>query len=321
MFSSKVKSQIESFKNKKPIGWSEFSSEEQIRNEIENNTNFFFYTNHEVYSNGLDNLIQIISEYPDKEVLISMPVSNKIKYGMEPIVNLLHYANLHEDYVNPMKELVIWQLGDYLPDSHTLGYFNLINKDNFKNLSKSNKGILSVRKQNDTRDKIFDKIDFHKFDGIIRYIKVETSINHDYKKETLLPHHYEMNKNPTTSELVEEYCKSFLSFVIETDTAESTLNPITDKTLLPFLTQSIPIIYGGCNFVKEVEEMGFWVANKEFGFNTDSLDYGDDKKINNFVEMVNTYNKLSYGDIKSMYKKNYSKIKKNYDIMCELFFK
>jgi len=67
--------------------------------------------------------------------------------------------------------------------------------------------------------------------------------------------------------------------------------------------------------------MGFWVANKEFGFNTDSLYYGDDKKINNFVEMVNTYNELSYGDIKSMYKKNYSKIKKNYDIMCKLFFK
>jgi len=320
MFSSKVKSQIEFFKNKKPIEWSEFSSEEKIRNEIENNTNFFFYTNHEVYSNGLDTLIQIISEYPDKEILISMPVSNKIKYGMEPIVNLLHYANLHKDYVNPMKELVIWQLGDYLPDSHTIGYFDFINESNFKNLSKSNKGILSVRKYNKTRDKIFNKINFDKFNGIIRYIRVETYLG-DYKRESLLPHHYEMNKNPTTSELVKEYCKSFVSFVIETDTSESPLNPITDKTLLPFLTQSIPIIYGGCNFVKEVEEMGFWVANKEFGFNTDSLYYSDDKKINNFVEMVNTYNELSYGDIKSMYKKNYSKIKKNYDIMCKLFFK
>jgi len=241
MFSSKVKSQIEFFKNKKPIEWSEFSSEEKIRNEIENNTNFFFYTNHEVYSNGLDTLIQIISEYPDKEILISMPVSNKIKYGMEPIVNLLHYANLHKDYVNPMKELVIWQLGDYLPDSHTIGYFDFINESNFKNLSKSNKGILSVRKYNKTRDKIFNKINFDKFNGIIRYIRVETYLG-DYKRESLLPHHYEMNKNPTTSELVKEYCKSFVSFVIETDTSESPLNPITDKTLLPFLTQSIPII-------------------------------------------------------------------------------
>lgn len=316
-----IEKQIDWFKTKKAIGWHPDNSEDDVRNIIENTDDFFFYTSHEFYSDNLDILIKLIDEYPNKKIFISQPTTTQFKHSFHPIVSLLHFANLHELYINPMKDNVIWQLGEYESDSITAGYFNLINKDNFKNLSKSNKGILSVRKQNDTRDKIFDKIDFHKFDGIIRYIKVETSINHDYKKETLLPHHYQMNKNPKTSDLVKEYCKSFVSFVIETDTKDSKYTCITEKTILPFLTQSLPVIYGGIDYIKHLNDMGFYTFNDELGFSTDSLDYGDERKIDNFLEMINRYNKLSYSEIKKIYKQNYKKIKNNYEILEKLYFK
>ena len=113
----------------------------------------------------------------------------------------------------------------------------------------------------------------------------------------------------------------FISFVIETDTKDSKYTCITEKTILPFLTQSLPVIYGGIDYIKHLNDMGFYTFNDELGFSTDSLDYGDERKIDNFLEMINRYNKLSYSEIKKIYKQNYKKIKNNYEILEKLYFK
>jgi len=317
MFSEEIKYQIDFFKNNIPIIWSPTIPLDILENKISTKNKTFFYSKHELYSDY--KILNEIIEKSNKEIYISLPTTTPIKNGFNPLVNLLHFRNVHEKYTNPMKEQVIWQLGEYSEDSLTMGYFNFSNIENYKNLVKSNKSILSVRKYNVTRDEIFKKINLDNFDGIARYIRVESDLGR-HKKENLLPYHYVMNDNPTTSELIKEYCKSFISFVVETDSSGSKINPITEKTLIPFLTQSLPIVYGGANYIKELENIGFYTANNDLGFSTDSLDYGDIKKVNDFANIVDKINKLSYSEVKTLYRKQYTKIKRNYDIMYELYF-
>jgi hypothetical protein len=219
-----------------------------------------------------------------------------------------------------MKEDVVWQLGKHDNASNIIGYFQFSDKRHYENILKSKKGIISVRKVNPTRDAIFDKIDSKKFNGTLRYIRILPQFE-KVSVENFTEFEYNLNKNPSTTELVKEYCNSFVSFIIETDSENAELNPITEKTLLGFMTQTLPVVYGGKNFVKELKDIGFYTFNEELGFSTDELDYGDSDKVDNFVEMINRYNQLSYSDIKNLYKKNYKKIKKNYDTIWQLFSK
>ena len=317
MFNIEIENQINFFISAKIVDWNPRISEIDLKEIIINNNNFIFYTNQEVYSENFDKLLNLLDEFPEKTIYISQATSTSHRYGFYPIVNLLHFCNVDKKYYNPMKENVVWQLG-----KNEIGwdesYFKFNNEIYYKNLLKSNRGILSVRKQNPTRDVIFDNIT--KFNGILRYIKVPMYFN-SVRIEDFTDVDFKMNDNPSTSELVKEYCKSFISFVIETDSENAELNPLTEKTLLSFMTQTLPVLYGGKNYIKELNDMGFYVFNEELGFDTDMLDYSDSKKINNFIKMIENYNKLSYSDIKKIYRKNYDNIKNNYDIIWQLFSK
>lgn len=320
MFDSKIDNDILFFKNEKIILWECGYTISDIRNIIETEDKFLFYSNQELYSENIQDLINILDEYPNKQIFISQATSTPHKYSLSPIVNLLHFANKHSDLKNLMKENVVWQFGSYSPGHQNLSYFDFSNKDNYTTFLKSNKGILSVRKENKTRDEIFKLLDFSKFQGIIRYIKLPIKLN-TLKLESFTQTEKELNNNPKTSELVKEYCKSFVSFIIETDSAKSSLNPLTEKTILGFMTQTMPVVYGGKNFIKELSDMGFYTFNEELGYTTDDLYYNDPKKINNFVEMVDNYNKLNYSDVKRIYRQNFNKIHRNYNIIWELFSK
>ena len=323
MSETEIEIQIKFFINKQIVVWSPWKSMAEIENAIKNNDNFIIFTLQEVYTDKLDLLINLLDKFPDKKIYISQSTSTKYKYSTHPIVNLLHFSDKHSEYYNPMKEEVVWQLSKNVIGDQYFGYFNFNDKAHYLDLKKSNKGILSVRKENNVRNYIFSNRHsdiFNKFEGILRYIKITPKFN-IISLEDLSEEDIKLNDNPTTSELIKEYCKSFVSFVIETDSENAELNPLTEKTLISFMTQTLPVLYGGKNFIKELSDMGFYTFNEELGFNTDDLDYGDSKKINNFIEMVNNYNKLSYGDIKKIYKTNYNKIKKNYDIVWDIISK
>lgn len=318
MFNSTITKDIEFFINAELVSWSPSHTKHDIEMIIKEKDNFVFYTNQEVYTENLNVLENLLDNHSDKKIYISQSTTTYHKYGFSPIVNLLHFSPKSKLHYNPMKENVIWNLDKNNQIIDNPLYFDFNNKNYYQNFSKSKKGILSVRKQNYTRDAIFNLINFSKFKGIIRYIKVPTGIN-SMSVESFTDYEYNLNNNPTTSELIQEYCSSYISFIIETDSTHSIYNPITEKTLMGFMTQTLPVVYGGKNFIKELNEMGFYLFNDELGFHTDSLDYGDSKKIQNFSDMIKTYNSLSYSDVKQIYLKNYDKVKKNYDIIWKLF--
>lgn len=97
------------------------------------------------------------------------------------------------------------------------------------------------------------------------------------------------------------------------------LNQISEKILIAFLTKTIPIVYAGVDYIKELTDVGFYVWNSEFGFdNGDGLEIDNEIKMNNFVNCINFYNKNTIDDIKNLYHNNIDKIQKNYELRKKL---
>jgi hypothetical protein len=206
-----------------------------------------------------------------------------------------------------MRESISWETNQ--------PYIKVFDINYFKNITKSNKGIISVRKEIDWRTHLFNQLNVNNFDGIFRYSKWifnPNDENIDFIK----------NKNnfPSYLELLDEYKKSYVSFVVESDSECSNLNSLTEKTLIPFLTKSIPIVLGGKNYVKELKEMGFYVWNDEFGFYEDDSDSIFDR-VDNFVKCIEYFNTMSKEDIKNLYIDNFNKINDNYKLASEYIFK
>lgn len=184
-------------------------------------------------------------------------------------------------------------------------------------INKTIKGILSIRKNTDTRTELFNKIDKDNFDGILRYINY-TQFNQDETTE-----HLKLNpptKFPTYFELLEEYKKSYVAFIVETESGEL-MNPLSEKTLISFLTLNIPIIFNNSNSLKELKEIGFYTFNDEFGNDdVDSYPFHSRYKIKKYTEIIDTYNSMTLDDIKLFYEKNFDKILKNYKLAHDFIF-
>jgi len=272
---------------------SEINKSDLLFKFIERYDKFSVVIYNEVFKNpsALNKICDII-EKSKKEVLISTSTTTENYLFMHPLSNLYFWqGSKHKSKIN-------W-------DSENINWFD---KSLYTNFSKSIKGIISVRKGNDIRTRIFDKI--KDFEGVCRYANwVHSEIDETEQVLKLV------NNFPTITELISEYLKSYVSFVVETYQENEIQNQLSDKTLFAFLSKTMPIVYGGKNYVKELKKMGFYVWNDEFGYG-DGDDYHSSLpiKINNFSNCIDTYNEYSLSDISLLYKANEEKIEKNFEI-------
>jgi hypothetical protein len=241
--------------------------------------------------NALYKVCDIIDK-SKKEVLISTSTTTENYLFMHPLSNLYFWqGSKHKSKIN-------W-------DCENINWFD---KSLYTNFTKSVKGIISVRKNNYIRTRIFNKI--KDFEGICRYANwVHCELLETEEVLKLV------NNFPTITELISEYLKSYVSFVIETYQENEIQNQLSDKTLFAFLSKTMPIVYGGKNYIKELKKMGFYVWNDEFGYGEgDNYHSSLPIKINNFSNCIDNYNRYSLDDISLLYKLNKEKIEKNFEI-------
>jgi|TARA_B110000483_G_C18168530_1_gene532367 hypothetical protein len=164
---------------------------------------------------------------------------------------------------------------------------------------KTNKLILSVRADNEQRIYLRDNL-VNEYDGIVRL---------------------SANNDTTWNELIEEYNQSIFSFIVETNYPTTTdFTSVTEKIMLSFLNNSIPIVLGKKNIISDLENCGFWIANKDFGFDIeDSYSDYSKSKVNAFIRCMDIVNKMSYDTCIEYYETNKEKIKNNRNIIVELY--
>ena len=129
------------------------------------------------------------------------------------------------------------------------------------------------------------------------------------------------NNDTTWNELIEEYNQSIFSFIVETNYPTTTdFTSVTEKIMLSFLNNSIPIVLGKKNIISDLENCGFWIANKDFGFDIeDSYSDYSKSKVNAFIRCMDIVNKMSYDTCIEYYETNKEKIKNNRNIIVELY--
>lgn len=250
----------------------------------------------------INKLIDLIESYTDKEFYISATTSSKFPYFFHPIVNLVFWRGTN------MRQNISW-FSDDKP-------IKMFDKSLYENFDKTNKGILSVRKETNLRNYLFSIIDKDSFDGIIRYgkwAKWSGGETNDYMNKVGL--------FPNFIDLIGEYKSSYVSFIVETELSDF-MNPLTEKTFVSILTKTMPVILGGKGFVKEIKDMGIYIFNEDFGFteDDDNLQSFDINKADGFYECIKRYNQMTRSDIKNMYNSNINKIENNYNIVSELLF-
>ena len=248
-------------------------------------------------------LIDAVSELEHKDVRFTLSTTKQFKYFLHPLTNICLYANTYIRSGIAEKDLKSVYRFD----------LNVVHLDKIVDTNiKTIKGIISSRKQAGYRDKIFSQI--NNFDGICRYIKYDASGIDIVNDNT--PH-------PSWEDLNDEYSKSLVAFILETE-----LGPLNDlrfympafseKTLLSFLHFNIPIIYGMPDLISDLEELGFWIANNDFGYASGDLHITQTHKQDLYLKCIDKYNSMSYMDVKNYYLANLDKIQNNYNIISNL---
>lgn len=273
-----------------------FDFNDQIENKIGPNIpsdgKFVIFVNHETINDEqtFHKLINFLEEYPDCK--ISCSTSTKFYKGLHPLLNMhmFHQSKERIDINSEVRE------------------FPMITEENFITFNKNKKGILSSRKKSPVRDYLFSKIDFNKFDGFISYADWQRPGNNEFL---------------TTPEIYQLYMDSYVSFVVESDSMHSPImNPMTEKTILALSSKTIPIVLGGRNYLKELEDIGFKTFNKEFGFgDADKLPSDSMIRVDYFKKCIDTYNSMSFDDIVKFYNTNINHIENNFKIIDEVLFK
>jgi len=318
-----AKDQINLILDNKVIHYNEHIHDiDYICNEIRNFSSFtdefVILHSHEVitHSAKLESIYDLIDEL-DIKIYIHSSVSNQPYHGVHPLVNIWmwsrNYGYTSADY--------------YDKDSMNL----LFRKDTYLNSSKINinkktiKSILSSRTSSGIRDYIFSNInkDDVEINRYINYTHAE-ELNEDIQPNNRL------TLFPSFNELLDEYYSSIFSFIIETDnfsfypihspkTQFQTGPQLSEKTIIPFLTGTIPIIIGQKHLISDLEKMGFWIANKDFGY-SDGDEYIYYKyKANRFIRCIKNINKLSFNETKQYWLDNKDKIYNNWNIVSTLF--
>lgn len=246
------------------------------------------------------------------EVRVMVSTLSSYRFSTYPLFNFSSFciSNIQQ---NPFDSL-----NNPLTERTSLFDTNIFYKNKKINLeNKKIKGILSSRRVSDSRNIIFNFAKQNKFEGILRYLKwdVDVSFELDY-----------INQFPNWKSLVNEYDKSFVSFVLETENSPSLykenllydITPFSEKTILPFMTFSIPIIFGNVSIVEKLTSLGFWVANDDFGFGSGDIEILKKNRIKRYLKCIEKYNNLSINDIKKYYIDNKENIQKNYDLAASI---
>lgn len=174
----------------------------------------------------------------------------------------------------------------------------LLNNSSF---IKNNSSILSTCRKTPIRDLIISNLETDKI-GIFRYLEDD-----DNKK---------VYNGISWSKLVDEYKRSYISFILETNNSTDDIVPrLTEKTILAFLTKTVPIIFGQRGLISDLESMGFWIANRELGFEGDYLNNFDTNRVKSYSNIVNNISNMEYHRIIEFYKSNILKIENNYNII------
>ena len=279
--------------------------DERFDNALNKFDKILLLNKHEVFftQKYLDDLNNKISKYPNKEIYISCASSTSFYNSLNPLVSLFQWKDVTtRKYINWDSEQIL-----------------LFDKNNFINIDNNRKikGIISVRKQEPFhRDYIFNRLNPADFDGVFRYAKWHPNSHtetYDYANNNY-------HKFPTLPQIIDEYKESYIAFVVESYMYE-VMNPLTEKTLIPFLTKTMPVIYGGKNYIKELSDMGFYVFNDLFNdFQSDKLPINSNVRKNNFISCIEYYNTLSFSNIETMYLTNIDKINHNYELANHFIF-
>lgn len=186
-------------------------------------------------------------------------------------------------------------------------------RKNISDNKKTNKGILSCRKKTIRRDKLFSNL--KECNTIItRYAKWKGHGGAETENDK-----FKQFEFPSHGEIYDEYNSSIFSFVVESENG-NTFTPttnLTEKTLMAFLTGTMPIILGSPYYLKELKHMGLTTWNHLFNFD-DSLPSLSTKKVKSYINCIESIDNLSLEDCQYLWHKNKDIIQKNFDIVYEL---
>ena len=280
----------------------------KIKEYINTEDCFVILHSHEVITKTthLEKIYDIIQSHPNKEIYIHSSTSSLIQHGTHPLLNVWmwsrSYGFIDTDYFYRNKKKILFSKNMYVN-------FNNINID-----KKNIKSILSCRNYNPYRKYLFNNLNSDDTE-ILRYV------NYNYTDEMLetVSKNYRLDKFPNFFELIDEYYSSIFSFVAETFNYKNTPPVLTEKTILAFLTGTIPIVIGTDNTISNLQKMGFWIANYEFGY--DDADYNGDYfyKTDKFITCIKNVKKLSFVESKQYWINNKDKIYNNWYILSELY--
>ena len=72
--------------------------------------------------------------------------------------------------------------------------------------------------------------------------------------------------------------------------------------------------------IRDLENLGFWVANDDFGFGDgDIYQSNSEFKINRYLNCIKTISNMSDNQISEYYQSNLNKIYKNWEIVSTIF--
>lgn len=249
---------------------------------------------------------EIFTQRIEFEKLQSFCLQKK-KEGIEVRI-LISSLKEVENGFNPIINFLCWNDAKHITDKKGKKelHFDIKNFIDFK--PKTNKFILSWRKQSPLRDSIANNLVKNESE-IIRYhgITPKELMNSVPDKQTYL----------SWKELIEEYKSSLISFIIETEywienpkVICNEVIPFTEKIMIPFLTKSLPIVFAKEDYNEYLNNMGFFTLNKEYGINgTDVIEY---------KQCIQKIQSLSFNDVKKIYDNYQKEIENNYKLIIDI---
>ena len=300
-----------------------FSNLEYFKKLSKSNIKFYLCVFEEIITetNLLDNLIDIIEKNNLTSAKISMSTNEKFKYGTHPLTNIAMWSGVAQ-----RKKIEYFFNADYTKKSLIFSneHFDLQNKK--VNENRKYKSIFSVRRKNEFRDYIFNICNNGSIitppfpdlgNSICRYGEV---IVKGAKSVFSKNPNKNLNDFPTLSELIEEYHNSYISIVCETNNttliSKEKTPQFSEKSLIAFLSGTMPLIFGAPNLIKNFSDIGLYTWNNYFGFEGDELHEYD--KVTSFKHCIIKVSKLSTDEVKKLWIENKDKIQSNVNIISDL---
>lgn len=177
--------------------------------------------------------------------------------------------------------------------------------------------ILSVRRNTEHRDYVINRINLDKI-TIYRYYNITSEDESNFDVSNIEKY---VRGWPLWPSLMNEYKKSYFSFVMETMMGDTfPFVPFSEKTLMSFITRTIPIVFAQKHVNKKLHELGFWTANYDFGYHEiEDLDSDDKKRMDKYIEIINKVTDMTDKQIHEYYFDNYKHIYGNWKLLMDIF--